>query len=485
MPTVASPLNIAGCDLWCDATQITGLADGAAISSWTDLSGNAHHLVQATGGNQPLYKVGIFNGLPVVRFDGVNDNLFASLTEDVTITVFVVLKKRTAPAATTVQRAFSLTNWDNAGTDLLMGARSDEDATGFMYYPNTASYLPLALGGNSQTTQIVAWRGLDNTNLEYFLEGFRKGVLDPADTVGTSINGLAVGASSAGAEAGDWDVGEVIVYNVNLTDLQMGDVSAYLGLKWGVTGYGATMVANRASGGNVVTATTLSVPMAAGASVAVGNDLLLFVATDNSGTSGAAPTFSISDPKGNVWTLIRSQKVGTVAATGVAGFWYRCTVTVAYANADALTVTLSPTTIAKAFLIEEWTRLGTISVAATDATGTSTAPSIGKTPLAAGETVIGCTFVEGPIADTYTVDSDTTAGWWSTADRVGSGGTTTGAVSVGTQYKRVTSNAAQTFNVTITSRNWVAMAASFAAAPAPYVVRGYRKLQAIHRASVR
>lgn len=65
--------------LWCKADTL-GLADGTAVSSWTDSSGNANHLVQSTSAAQPIFKVSIVNSLPVVRFNGTSHGLRTSTT---------------------------------------------------------------------------------------------------------------------------------------------------------------------------------------------------------------------------------------------------------------------------------------------------------------------------------------------------------------------------------------------------------------------
>ena len=73
---MAIPTDIAGLQAWFKADAGTSTTtDGVGISQWDDQSGNANHATQATGANQPLYKVGILNSLPVVRFDGSNDSL--------------------------------------------------------------------------------------------------------------------------------------------------------------------------------------------------------------------------------------------------------------------------------------------------------------------------------------------------------------------------------------------------------------------------
>jgi len=64
---------VAGYTAWYDATLITGVSDGAHLSTWNDSSGNGHHLVsQHTSANQPVYysttTAQLINGHPAVWF---------------------------------------------------------------------------------------------------------------------------------------------------------------------------------------------------------------------------------------------------------------------------------------------------------------------------------------------------------------------------------------------------------------------------------
>lgn len=56
----------------------TVVADGTAQSQATDWSGNANHLVQASGTLQPVYKVALINGKPAWRSDGTDDYLMSA-----------------------------------------------------------------------------------------------------------------------------------------------------------------------------------------------------------------------------------------------------------------------------------------------------------------------------------------------------------------------------------------------------------------------
>lgn len=69
-PTLSVLSNLA---VWWKADAITGLSDAAAVSSWSDSSGNARSLSQGSGTLQPTYRIGMVNALPAVRFDGSND----------------------------------------------------------------------------------------------------------------------------------------------------------------------------------------------------------------------------------------------------------------------------------------------------------------------------------------------------------------------------------------------------------------------------
>src|SRR5262249_3683840 len=68
----ALPTNGLAVWLRADAGTITS---GSALSQWSDQSTNNRHATQGTAGSQPTLVNGVINGLPVVRFDGVNDFL--------------------------------------------------------------------------------------------------------------------------------------------------------------------------------------------------------------------------------------------------------------------------------------------------------------------------------------------------------------------------------------------------------------------------
>jgi hypothetical protein len=85
-----------------------GLNDGNAIGTATDYSGNGRNFTQATAGNKPTFKTAIVNGLPVMRFDGVDDYLQTTgwPTNLVSAELWIVLKIVSDPPSPDTKTGF-------------------------------------------------------------------------------------------------------------------------------------------------------------------------------------------------------------------------------------------------------------------------------------------------------------------------------------------------------------------------------------------
>jgi hypothetical protein len=228
-------------------------------------------------------------------------------------------------------------------------------------------------------------------------------------------------------------------------------------------------IADRGSTQDLTAGTTTLVDIANGASVATGNYLIARVAVDNAGTSGAAPTLSVSDPQSNSWTVAGPANADPGAASaGATCYIAYAKITSALSDGDDITFTYDVSPTAKAIVVEEWTNIhatSPVAVAVTTATGASGTPSISRTPTAIAQLFYGALAVEGPTGDTYTEDTDTTDGSWVTLTRLSTtSGTATNNQTVNGVYKLVSGTTAQTWNPTITSRDWAQLALVFAPA---------------------
>jgi len=85
------PNNIPNLRLWFRSDNV--VLNGTSISQWNDMSGNNNHLTQSDASKQPLLESNSLNGYPIVKFDGVNDNLKTMIAQAITnqVTIFIVL----------------------------------------------------------------------------------------------------------------------------------------------------------------------------------------------------------------------------------------------------------------------------------------------------------------------------------------------------------------------------------------------------------
>lgn len=135
------PTDVANLTFWYAADNISGVTtDNTGVSSWTDLSGNSKHMVQATSGSRPTFKTNIKNGKPCVRFDATSDFVLATTSTAFTSgsTAFFVIN----PSGSAVPAGSWLSM--NTGT----GTGEDYETGGIL------------LGHASSATQIIAyWNG--------------------------------------------------------------------------------------------------------------------------------------------------------------------------------------------------------------------------------------------------------------------------------------------------------------------------------------
>lgn len=217
--------------LFTDTALTTPVSsDGDAVAGWQDKSGNGRHMTQATSGNRPLYKTGILNSLPVVRFDGANDVLAgANLSALSAAEVFIVVKTGQAdPPAS------------GAGTGLWHYG-TDSQATHFPYsdgnvYDNFGTNSRKGVGNPtpslasfrlySVVTKSGGWTArIDGTQV----------FTTASNTVGfRSSCELGSGLSGAGP-AFSGDVAELILYGTELSGGDRDIVESYIAAKFGLT----------------------------------------------------------------------------------------------------------------------------------------------------------------------------------------------------------------------------------------------------------
>jgi hypothetical protein len=241
IPTAMTvPTDIRGLALWLDATQITGVANGGAVASWSDLSGNARHAVQATGANQPTYVTGALNSKPVLRFDGTSDHLVAPYRGEPG-TVIVVGKAtgtnhRDFCGAKSAEGARVIDGWyfqaNEPGAQMRFSRsdlRTTNDTRLLAQLPTNSAY-HMQIGTFDYATRTIAL--YDGGGY-----GQKQRTTDPAARPIRLSSATAIGAayvSQAPAHFLQGDIAEVLIYDRRLTDAELNLLGPYLAAKWGV-----------------------------------------------------------------------------------------------------------------------------------------------------------------------------------------------------------------------------------------------------------
>jgi len=237
-----NPAEITGLVAWYDFSAASTLFEDTArtdpvdidtdlIKGVTDLSGAGHHLSEAT--NPPTYKTAIQNGLSVARFDGTNDELSVTgLTAPSSgwtwLGVFVKVGALSAATDTVVSLA-------DAAARIQLFTDTDDHATGMNYYQNDAAGVTTNVATGPMTWGTKVMRANSISSLDIYTGGGTPVNLNPDNNVLTTQTVIGLGHNqNDNTNYGDYDIGEVLLYNVALSATDMNTLGNYLAAKWNV-----------------------------------------------------------------------------------------------------------------------------------------------------------------------------------------------------------------------------------------------------------
>lgn len=212
---------------WIGDTEVAnGHADGDAIQTWHDTSGNSHDATQATPDQRPILKTAVINGHAVMRGDGTKYMSGSGFTVKNGCSIFVVSQ---CVSASVLNTFFS---------------KQTNDLTVIQY---DTGGIALAKSG----VQFIADEGvLGSTAVqlaEYTYNGttgkvYRNGSLLGSGAFASSgltdnatfLIGADVAAEEVDAGIINGDIAEILIYSVALSDADRQAVEAYLILKYGI-----------------------------------------------------------------------------------------------------------------------------------------------------------------------------------------------------------------------------------------------------------
>src|SRR5215207_1927551 len=236
---MADPTTVANLVLWFRASDLSGLADGTAISTqWSSFVGGST-TNQVTAGARPTKET--VGSDTVVRFDGtddllrVNDGAALTATQNKTaITLFVKAKVNSAPAATGLLFMFSTavagTIRVYAGVEAtttnqrVSGRRLDADAavsfSGTLAWGTTDVHVQ---------TQLVDWGNADHSVYrDGVLSGSNTSWLTAGLTSNTASADARFGAQNGSSGFAACDIYDVLTYDRLLNSTEQATVENYL-----------------------------------------------------------------------------------------------------------------------------------------------------------------------------------------------------------------------------------------------------------------
>lgn len=241
-PPAFSPTDIAGLELWLDASDASTITEtSGAVSQWDDKSGNAHH-VTSSGSSRPTTGTRTISGLNVLDFNGIANRMERAdglgITGNPNLVAFVVYNQDSVPDVFN----FTFTLVDNTGTGgNTIGLAA---ADGSFRFNNGNQVFTSATNG---ATEIAVWeRSAGDTygDGRFFRDGVEQTESANGNPTGTPnlLDQLTViGASkSGGSYVGQIDgmIAEIVVYNAALSASEKNQVDNYLADKWKAGAFG-------------------------------------------------------------------------------------------------------------------------------------------------------------------------------------------------------------------------------------------------------
>lgn len=223
---------------WYDAMDASTITVATGISAWANKGSLGGSLAQATALNQPAYNLTGFNGKPAAVFDGVNDGLVSTTTDDTwRNTGYGSLHMAMHPTDAAGTRALfgssnatigRLSIREFGGSYQIIGTRLDTDTLGFSSGgPIVAETTSFSFRQRWATTAFTVRRnGTTAVNSARLTAGVTS---DTPSTV------RALGTRTVGS--GDHfqgPMGEVFTYAVDLSDDDMDRIDGYLAWRWGL-----------------------------------------------------------------------------------------------------------------------------------------------------------------------------------------------------------------------------------------------------------
>ena len=231
-PSLASSLLT-----WFAADRLAGLANGAAVSNWADLSGNGFNALQVNPAQRPAYVTNALNHLPVVRFNAASSNCLAfprPVQDD--FTIFCVFRSTQGfGAGTLYYQGAGLVSGEVSGVTPDFGAClfANGQVCAGTGNPDVAALS--GAGYNDGQPHLMTFKRAAVTGaVDLYLDGTWVGGTTGDTSSLTAPNQLVLGALPTLINFFHGDLGEVKIFNSALSDPDRLAQESGLVQKWGI-----------------------------------------------------------------------------------------------------------------------------------------------------------------------------------------------------------------------------------------------------------
>jgi hypothetical protein len=210
--------------VWFKADEITNVADGASVSTWTDLSGNGYNATQATSGKQPTYVTNAMSGLPVVRFNSADSTYMLfdrPVSNDFTMIIVYQSSQDNQGTGTAFYDGAGLVNGDQPGVQDDFGTALNANGQLLVGTGNPDTSINSGTGYNDGRPHVLTFKRTMSTGaLVLYVDGTQVATGTGGTESLTAPATLELGAVPSGGGFFSGDIAEVQIYNAALSDSQ-------------------------------------------------------------------------------------------------------------------------------------------------------------------------------------------------------------------------------------------------------------------------
>ncbi len=245
---------------WFKADAVTGLANGAPVGTWTDLSGNSNNASETIPGQPytsaptrpPTYVANSLNGLPVVHFNAADSNVLAFPNPvQADFTIFCVFRSTQGSGSGTLYyQGAGLVNGDAPGPAADFGTCLFANGTISAGTGNPDVAVDSGAGFNDGNPHLMTFQRTESTGeVDLYVDGNHLGATTGTTSPLTAPGQLDLGAVLSGGGFLTGDIAEVKIYSSALNDGDRIGQEITLSQKWGIP-YPPAPAGLTATGGN-------------------------------------------------------------------------------------------------------------------------------------------------------------------------------------------------------------------------------------------